>query len=222
MSTALFYRVVDASTPSSFDFQVSAGTLTAFVLAYSGADTATPISEVAKSSGTSTTITAPSVTTTAAHSKVVVFFLGDDNAKTLTPSSTTMVNRIPTVADDGIVARADEKAVALAGASGDETATLEVDNNNIGAQVALAPGANPAPGVRATWSTTASAWASGYELERVLDGTVENTVTVDPQTATQGTDTGMTAGYTYTYRLSAYYTSWRSTSLSQTILVDSC
>jgi hypothetical protein len=221
ISMALSHRVVDASTPGSFDFQASAGTLRAVVLAYSGASTSTPASGVTKSAGLSATVTAPSVTTTAAQSKVVAFFLGED-ANTLTPSSTTLVSRVPTITDAGLIVRADEKGVAVAGASGEESATVDTAVANIGAQVALVPGTNPTPGVRASWSPTPSTWASGYELQRELGGTVEKTVTVDPQSATQATDFEVTAGNTHTYRLSAYYSSWRSTAVSQTILVDSC
>lgn len=75
----------------------------------------------------------------------------------------------------------------------------------IGTQVAL------------TWTATASAWASGYEILRSLTsgGPYLSHGTVSGQSTTTWTDTSVTFSTTYYYVVQATKSSWRSPNSNQ-------
>lgn len=67
-----------------------------------------------------------------------------------------------------------------------------------------------------SWTETPSAFAKGYTVERWRASTLEATTTVTPRTTTTLTETGLSTGTAYTWRLRAYVSSWTSTEVSVT------
>jgi hypothetical protein len=64
--------------------------------------------------------------------------------------------------------------------------------------------------VNAAWTASPSTWATGYLLERVVNGAVQASGTVTPMSVTSATDGPLSNGVTYTYRISTYFRSWTS------------
>ena len=72
-----------------------------------------------------------------------------------------------------------------------------------------------------TWTATASAWATGYKIERYRGGTLQQTFTINPATTTTYTDTGPALG-TYTWKIWAYMSSWTSSTAQASAIVVLC
>jgi hypothetical protein len=66
------------------------------------------------------------------------------------------------------------------------------------------------PTANLTWTASPSSWASGYQLERLVSGSLEATETVTPISATSTTDGLLVNGTPYSYRLWAYSGAWTS------------
>lgn len=60
------------------------------------------------------------------------------------------------------------------------------------------------------WTATPSLFSAGYKVERWRGSTLQATVTVTPRTTTTLTQTGLSSGTTYTWRVYAFYQSWTS------------
>jgi hypothetical protein len=99
---------------------------------------------------------------------------------------------------------------AATGATGGRSSSASTFASEWVAQtVALRP-ARGAPSASLTWTASTSSGASGYQLERVVGGAVEDTRTLDPVSTTTVTDGPLVDGTAYTYRLWTYYGSWTS------------
>jgi hypothetical protein len=66
------------------------------------------------------------------------------------------------------------------------------------------------PGSNASWSTTPSAYATGYQLQRYNGALLEDEITTTPRAATTATDGPLTSGTTYDYKLFSDYNNWTS------------
>jgi calcineurin-like phosphoesterase family protein/fibronectin type III domain protein len=141
MTMATYYRVVEAGEPASYTWGFSLKkAATGGIVAYSGIDTAAPIDAADGLVGTaSSTIKAPSITTTVPHARLVGFF-GTANNNTLTPP-VGMLERgdvASTVGTDVTLEGADGIQSAP-GATGQQKATASQKARGIGHLVALRP-----------------------------------------------------------------------------------
>jgi Fibronectin type III domain len=64
------------------------------------------------------------------------------------------------------------------------------------------------------WTASPSLFASGYKVERWRGSTLQATTTVTPRTTVTLTQTGLSSGTTYTWRVYAFYQSWTSAVIS--------
>ena len=87
VGTGIWYRVADGSEPVSYSFSWTGGITTDVVASmsrYSGVDPVAPINTWGVSTGSSTTPTAPSVTTTSENTTIVRVFGADDDPSGVT------------------------------------------------------------------------------------------------------------------------------------------
>jgi hypothetical protein len=73
------------------------------------------------------------------------------------------------------------------------------------------------PTANLSWGTTASTWAGGYELTRLVGGSPQATLPVSGRTTTSTTDGPLTDATSYTYRLTATRGTWRSSPVTATL-----
>lgn len=140
---SVYVKVAGASEPASYTwtFDVPVSAAAGGISAYSGVDTTTPVNvSGGQANAASTTVTAPSVTTTVANARLVGLF-GTTNNATFTPPS-GMTERFD-VAMDGagsdVAGEGADVNQAAAGASGTKAATASLNAVNIGQLVALKP-----------------------------------------------------------------------------------
>jgi hypothetical protein len=81
--------------------------------------------------------------------------------------------------------------------------------------VALKRGA-AAPSAQVSWTASPSAWADGYRLERQA-GTAPPVGRALPLGTTSSTDSPLSNGTTYTYRLTATRGTWSSDPVEATV-----
>jgi hypothetical protein len=142
ITQALYRKVAGGSEPASYAWTFNHPIVAAVggIAAYSGVDTSTPVDvSGGQANASSTTVTAPSVTTTVANTLVVGFF-GTANDATFSAAS-GMTERYDVDADgtNQIGGEAADEARPTAGATGSRAATASVAAVNIGQLVALRP-----------------------------------------------------------------------------------
>src|SRR5215211_1234746 len=216
---ALYVRIAQAGEPTSYtwSFGTTVGA-TGFVLAYAGVNTTAPIDgSSGRVNASSTSISTQAFVTTAPGAAVVGLFGTAINALISPPAGMVEQAEIALSGKQKAEAEAADALQALAGSTGARTATAASAAVSIGQLVALRP-ANVLPpsdvepptaptNVAATaFSSTRVdlSWAASadnvgvdhYEVYR--DG---NSVGTTP--ATSYSDTGLTAGTTYTYTVKA-------------------
>ncbi len=159
---AIYDRVVTASEPASYTWSFSKSVPAAGGISdYQGVNTAAPVN-VSAGTGTNsntTSILAPSVTTTVAGAEVVGFFsIGGGNSITPPAGMTERGEASSTAGSSHVTWEGSDFTQSTAGATGTRTATAGVAHPNVGALVALTPGApaaNQAPVASAASATTA-------------------------------------------------------------------
>ena len=141
---AVLYRIAGSSEPASYTLtpvQSTAGETGFGISVYRGVDPTNPINAHGGqvTSAFISTITAPSVTTTVANTRLVTFF-GRDGAQSHTPPS-GMVERweVSMSSPQDMAASSDDESRSSAGATGSRVATTSGSNNGIGQAVALVP-----------------------------------------------------------------------------------
>lgn len=65
-----------------------------------------------------------------------------------------------------------------------------------------------------SWTATPSTFATGYTVERWRGSLLESTTTVTPRTTTTVTQTGLSTGTLYTWKVRAFVSAWTSTEAS--------
>jgi len=216
---ALYVRIAQAGEPTSYtwSFGTTVGA-TGFVLAYAGVNTTAPIDgSSGRVNASSTSISTQAFVTTAPGAAVVGLFGTAINALISPPAGMVEQAEIALSGKQKAEAEAADALQALAGSTGARTATAASAAVSIGQLVALRPAnvlppsdgepptaptqllATPVSSTRVDLSWAASADNVGvdhYEVYR--DG---NSVGTTP--ATSYSDTGLTAGTTYTYTVKA-------------------
>ncbi|HET7168477.1 MAG TPA: Ig-like domain-containing protein, partial [Candidatus Limnocylindrales bacterium] len=143
MRQALFVHVAGGSEPSSYTFTLSnAQSAAGGIVAYSGVDPANPVDvHGGQVNAASTSITAPSVTTTGPD-RVLVAFFGTPALTSMTPPS-GMTERydeaVPSTNTYKVTSAAADGGAASAGATGTRVAVAANSAANIGQLVALRP-----------------------------------------------------------------------------------
>jgi len=139
---SVYVKVATGSEPASYSwtFSVPIASAVGGIAAHSGVDTTTPVdTSGGQANASSTSVTAPSVTTTVADALLVGVF-GTANDATFTPA-TGMTERYDVDADgtNQIGGEGADQSQAAAGASGTRVATASVSAVNIGQLIALKP-----------------------------------------------------------------------------------
>jgi RHS repeat-associated protein len=142
ITQAMYQKVAGGSEAGSyawtFNFPITSAV--GGIVAYSGVDTTSPVDvSGGQANASSSTVTAPSVTTTVANTKLVGFF-GTANDATFSAAS-GMTERYDVDADgtNQIGGEGADETKAAAGATGTRAATASVAAVNIGQLVALRP-----------------------------------------------------------------------------------
>ena len=213
-NSAVFWKKATAAEPASATFTLSAGVVVPVVgviAAYSGVHRDQPVNTHGVATGFGATANTPSVTTTVAGARVV-HFLTKRQEVVPAPASTAARWGLQGAPDGNawVGATGSDELRATAGATAVRSSSASTFTSEwIGQAVALRP-ALGAPSAALTWTASTSSGASGYELERVLGGTVQNGTTVGPVSATATTDGPLVDGTAYTYRLRTYRGTWAS------------
>jgi len=143
MRQAVFVHLAGGSEPVSYSWTFSAaGTAVGTVAAYSGVDPVTPIdAHDGQVTSSSASITAPSITTTAANTMLVDVSLMV--GKTTIGPPATMTERIEVVSPGGVSSKLTQALAdalqAGIGPTGTRVATGGSSAHNIGALIALRP-----------------------------------------------------------------------------------
>lgn len=142
----VYYKVA-SSEPSTYSITIAGqgggnnfGTAT--VVAFTGANTGTPVDVSASQRNTSSSTSAqcPSVTTTQADTLLVAVYLTTNNgASTWTPPSGMTEQLDSRVTPDGHALGIATETIAASGATGTRTATSTVSAASLGVSIALAP-----------------------------------------------------------------------------------
>jgi hypothetical protein len=175
-ATAVYRRRYLADTPASHSWTITAAACVAALLAYGGADQVTPIDAAAgQANASSTSATAPSVTTTKSSALLVGIWGAATGAPTATlPAGFT--ERFDLAGAALALSGADQVQGTL-GASGTKVATLSGASVNIGTLLALAPSAlNTPTAVRDEGNWRLDGWSPRVASEAAMDALVEGLI----------------------------------------------
>lgn len=222
VQSAIYVKIADAGEPASYTWVSSQSARTGGgIAAYSGASGVTPVDITAAQTGTSTTPTAPGVTTTVDETYLATFFVARQEPIVTLPGGMNDRWNLDSGGGAGSVGvGASDEARPVAGPTGSRSATIATTFDWIGQSVAVRAGSTPA--ISASWTATTSTFASGYKVQRWLGGVQQNELTVTPRTTTSVTDGPLAAATTYSYRVFSYHLGWTSAAVTQTHTTPSC
>ena len=145
LSQAAYYKVATASEPASQTWTFSqARAASGGIQAYSGVDQANPIdAHGGQANASSTQVTAPSITTSVANTRLVGLFGTSASATTTIAPPGGMSERGEAAASAGTTRTTSEGAdqtQSTAGATGSRVATAAAAQANVGQLIALRPG----------------------------------------------------------------------------------
>jgi hypothetical protein len=209
VTSAVYYKFAAAGEPDvTFTRPNSSnGDLVGGIVAYAGVDQNTPFVNFQGATGTGGTATTPTLTTTTAASTVLVHFFAKTGTAALSaPSGQT--TPLWGLSSDSEAVAAGYETFTGPGQTGSRSSTVTggASSEWIGQAVLL----RPAPTVQLAWIQSPSTWATGYQLERSVGGTIQATQTINGVSAAFASDGVPASGTTYSYQLRAYLGSWRS------------
>jgi hypothetical protein len=143
MRQAIYVRVAGGSEPASYTFTLSSAQSAAGgIAAYIGVNTATPVdAHGGQVNASSTSITAPTISTTVAGDRLVGFF-GTASLTTVTPPA-SMTERfdqtVPSTNAFKVTSEAVDQVIAASGPTGTRVALAANAAANVGQLVALKP-----------------------------------------------------------------------------------
>ncbi|MGH2477889.1 MAG: Ig-like domain-containing protein, partial [Candidatus Limnocylindrales bacterium] len=144
---AVFVHVAGGSEPASYTFTMTKSESAAGgIVAYSGVDTANPIDvHGGQTNASSTSMTAPSITTTGPNRLLVAFFGTATLTSQIAPAGMTerFDEAVPSSNKYKVTAGAHDELLAGAGSTGSRVALSANSSINIGQLVALNPGGSP-------------------------------------------------------------------------------
>ena len=192
LTQEVYVRVAGSSEPTSYVWKFANNTASAgAILAYGGVDRSSPVlAHSGRFTSSSTTITAPSVTASAAGSAVVGFF-GNSARQSVSPPS-GMSERFDVVANGrwGISVEGADLAMSSAAATGDKSAQSGSSSSSIGQLVALRPASSTVFVVVNTGSTSST---SGSTTTSTTSSTSGSTTTSTTSTSSGSTTTSTTS-----------------------------
>jgi hypothetical protein len=212
VTEAVYWRIAGAAEPlyyiwylvGSSGVQVAGG-----MAAYSGVDPTAPVNAFGTASGATASASTPSVTTTVANTVLVYTFTKRQEDL---PAPPVTSQRWRVISGNGTATEgstgADESFVGPGSTQVRATSTGFI-SEWVTHTIALRP-APGIPSVTGQWTASPSTWATGYIVERMVNGSVQASATVSPVSVTSATDGPLSNGVTYTYRISAYFRSWTS------------
>jgi hypothetical protein len=206
-----YVHMAGASEPATYTFtgSVTAVQAAGGIAAYQNvASVATVNAQGGQTNASSTNITAPSITTSVANTRLVGLYSIQLNTTITAPAG--MTRRWNVASGTTLQIAIADVAFAGPGASGAKTATAGAADFNIGELIAL----RPAPGVNLSWTATPSTFATGYSLVRMLGAAQDATFSVTPRTTVTYSDTTVANATTYTYQLTAVDQNWTSTTIA--------
>jgi len=132
VGTATYYKVAGGAEPANYTWTTTSTRQLGGIIRYTGVNNSSPIDVSAAATGNSTTPTAPTVTTTLANDRVLVFYGFSDDVTFSTPSGTTErfdIGRLGAADADSRATAASDFAQASAGATGTKSSTVSSNNN---------------------------------------------------------------------------------------------
>lgn len=202
MTQAVFVRTAGASEPASYTFTMNkpVASVVGGMLAVSGLDPVSPVdAHGGQTNASSTSVTAPSITTTTADSLVVGFF-GTGNDATFTPPS-GMTERFDVLATgtSKIGAAGSDASQAAAGATGTKVATASKAAANVGQLVALRPAGSVVNLGRQPQHSFES-WDLGAGDDLAVNAVTRNAVVGHPLVSLPIRGSSLSLGLTYNAR----------------------
>jgi hypothetical protein len=206
---------VSFTRPSS-----SAGDMVAGMVVYGGVDRTTPIAVSGSTTGTGTKATTPSLTTTATGT-MVLHLLAKKYEDLPVPSGDTQRWRLTSSNKaDAQGATAFDQALAGPGAVPPQASTSATNTSSPWiAQTVVVRHTPGTPSAALSWTASPSTWATGYMVENQA-GAATPTRRSLPLGPTSTTDTSVTNGTTYTFRLWAYRGTWTSAAVTAALTPD--
>ncbi|WP_369131738.1 fibronectin type III domain-containing protein [Modestobacter sp. I12A-02662] len=216
LASVLYVKVAGTAEPDpTFAFPAGSGAqLTGGIAAYSGVSTTDPVDARSGFIANSTTVRPKEVTTTSAGT-MVLSFVTVVGAAFNAPPEVTERWRQDNVAGLGVTATDEQFAGPGVTEKRAFTSPNGTTTNYVAQTVALRRGPAAPPSALVSWTPTPSSWAQGYRIERQA-GTAPPVAQSLPLGTTSSTDSPLTAGTTYTYRLWAYRGGWTSEALTVT------
>jgi hypothetical protein len=146
---AIYVRIAGASEPVSYTFTLSnAQSAAGGIVAYSGVDPTTPIdAHGGQINASSTSLTAPSITTTGANRMLVAFYAIPNLTTYTAPAGMTerFDQQVPAANQYKVTASGHDQLLLSGGATGTRVATVANSAVSVGQLVALRPGASGPP-----------------------------------------------------------------------------
>jgi hypothetical protein len=140
---AIFVRIAGATEPTSYVFTLSnAQSAAGGIVVYSGVDQTTPVDvHGGQLNASSTSATAPSVTTTGTNRMLVAFFATPNLTTFTAPAGMTerYDQQVPVANPYKVTTTVDDQTVAAAGATGTRVATIANSAASVAQLVALRP-----------------------------------------------------------------------------------
>lgn len=217
-SSQLFWKRATATEPANATFSLSVGTVVpvaGVIAAYGGVHRTTPFGPSAFAVGYGATASTPSVTTTVAGAWVV-HVLTKRQETLPAPAGTSPRWALPSATSGTAVvgATGSDEVRATAGSVGSRNVTTSTFDSEWVAQAVVLRPAFGAPSAALSWTASTTSGASGYQLERVVGGTVQDAPTVTPVSTTSTSNGPLVDGTAYTFRLRTYEGTWTSPTVS--------
>ncbi len=142
MTQLVYYKIAGAAEPATYTWGFgSSYRLSAVLSAFRGVDTAAPIMAVATASGSGSSVTAPSVTTTASDAMLLGYFSTRNGNATFTPPTgmSEFSDWGGSAGPNGVGVAGAYEIIPSAGTTGTRTAVAKVNTDNTAIAVALKP-----------------------------------------------------------------------------------
>jgi hypothetical protein len=220
VTSAVYWKVAVTNEPvASFTRpDTTTGDMVGGIVGYRGVSGSDPIAAVGGATGSGDTATSSSTVSTTATGAVVVHLL--TRSGTVGPPAPGGTSPLWTNNSDSESVTASYESLAGPGTVPQRTSTTSGSTTAWIAQTVVLRPALQQVGASLSWTPTPSTWADGYKGERVVGSVVYGPTTV-PSGTTTASDTGLTNGTTYTYRVRAYRGAWVSPDVTST-LTPSC
>ena len=218
VTAAVYWKTAVAGEPAALFSRVGGGSgdMVGGMAAYSGAHPTAPVVASGSATGAGVTATTPALSVAVTDTRVVHLYTKRQE-DVPPPTGTTQRWRVMsgTGTDTQGITAADE-AFTGPGTTPARASTTSFNAEWIAQTIVLRrpPGT---PSVTLGWTASPSSWATGYSLQRLVDGAVESTRTVTPVGTTSTTGGTVVSGTAYTYRLSAHRGAWTSGQVTTSI-----